>query len=68
MEAKIKASKRDAVRANQAAIVDQIEKDIASRYYYQTGKVKMRLKNDQEIEDAIKLLGDDAKYQSLLKG
>ena len=68
MEAKIKASKRDAVRANKAAIIDLIEKEIASRYYYQTGKVKMRLKNDQEIEDAIQLLRDGTKYNSLLEG
>lgn len=68
MEAKIKASKRDAVQANREAIVDQIEKEIASRYYYQTGKVKMRLKNDQEIEDAIDLLRDEQKYRSLLQG
>jgi len=66
MEAKIKASKRDAVRANEEAIIDLIEKEIASRYYYQTGKVKMRLKNDQEIEDAIKLLHDEKQYNGLL--
>ena len=68
MEAKIIESKRNAVRQHEEAIVDLIEKEMASRYYYQTGKIKMSLKNDQEIEDAIDLLRDQKKYEALLKG
>ena len=68
METKIKNSKRDAVREYKEAIVDLIEKEMAGRYYYQKGKIKMRLKNDQEIEDAIKLLREEEEYKSLLKG
>lgn len=68
METQIKNSKRDAVRQQQEAIVDLIEKEMAGRYYYQKGRVKMRLKNDQEIKDAIELLRDQNKYKRLLEG
>jgi len=44
-----------------------IEKEIASRYYYQQGKIKIGLRNDDEIKEAITLLRDEAKYKSLLK-
>ncbi len=43
-----------------------IEKEIASRYYYEKGKIQMGLRNDKEIEESIKLLKDTGKYQKLL--
>lgn len=64
----IKASKKDALQKNQEIIVDLIEKEVASRYYYQRGKIKMSLRNDKEIEEAIALLGDTARYNSILSG
>lgn len=48
-------------------ITDLIEKDIVTRYYYQTGKIKKSLQNDSEIEVAVELLNDMSKYESLLK-
>ncbi|MCB0549327.1 MAG: S41 family peptidase [Phaeodactylibacter sp.] len=68
LEAKIDADKKDALLDNKAIITDLIEKEIASRYYYQEGKIKMGLRNDMEIEEAVKLINDKAKYQSLLNG
>ncbi len=48
-------------------ITSLIEKEIASRFFYEQGKIKMGLRNDVEIKDAISLLNNDAKYNSLLK-
>ena len=62
----IKASKKDALQKNQEIIVDLVEKEVASRYYYQRGKIKMGLRNDKEIEEAIALLGDTARYNTVL--
>ncbi len=67
-ETKIKAVKKDAILKHQSAIVDLIEKEIVGRYYYQLGKVKIGLRNDKEIQEAIKLLNDTARYKQLLQG
>ncbi len=67
LEAQIDTSKKDALNKNKAAITDLIEKEISSRYYYQEGKIKMGLRNDLEIEEAVKLLNDKQKYQAALQ-
>ncbi len=64
----IDASKKNALQANEATITDLIEKEIASRYYYQEGKIKMGLRNDAEIKQAIELLNSPEKYKAVLKG
>ncbi|MCB9267386.1 MAG: S41 family peptidase [Lewinellaceae bacterium] len=68
VESSIDAAKKNALMENKAIIIDLIEKEISSRFYYQEGKIKMGLRNDAEIEEAVKLLNDRAKYQSLLEG
>ncbi len=68
LEAEIDASKKDALIKNKALITDLIEKEIASRYFYQEGKIRMGLRNDMEIEEAIQLLKETGKYQSILNG
>lgn len=66
LEEAIETSKQDALQENKEVIIDLIEKEIASRYYYQRGKIKMGLRNDKEIEDAVALLGDTARYREIL--
>jgi len=66
LEEAIETSKQDALQENEEVIIDLIEKEIASRYYYQRGKIKMGLRNDKEIEDAVALLGDTARYREML--
>lgn len=68
LEQQIERSKKDALQAHEAEIVDLIEKEIASRYGYQQGKIKMGLRNDSEIVEAIQLLGDEAAYKKVLAG
>lgn len=65
---KIKASQQGEVEKYEEVILDLIETEIASRYYYQNGKIQMNLKNDSEIENAIELLRDKERYSSLLNG
>ena len=47
-------------------IVVELEKEIISRYFYQKGKTKIGLKRDKEVDEAIAILKDQAKYNSLL--
>lgn len=67
IENKILSEKKNDLAKYKEVIVDLIEKDIASRYYYQKGRIQVSLKNDQEIKEAISILGDEAKYKNLLK-
>ena len=71
-ELKNAASKINTVKIKDIAryedrITSLIEKEIASRFFYEQGKIKMGLRNDIEIKEAIDLLKNQAKYSSLLK-
>jgi len=43
-----------------------LEKEIVSRYYFQTGKIEKSLRNDEEIKKAVELLSDADAYQKIL--
>ena len=68
MKAAIEETKKDEIGEYKEVIIDLIEKEISSRFYYQEGKIKMGLKNDSEIEEAIKILKDKDRYSSILQG
>lgn len=50
-----------------AEIIREIELDIISRYYYQSGKAAHRLNGDSEIIEAISVLNDKSRYEGILK-
>jgi len=66
LQRKIIEAKRNDLQKHQEAIVDMIEKEIVSRYYYQIGKIKIGLRNDKEIQDAVTLLHDEKEYNKVL--
>lgn len=66
LEAKVSASKVDELSRFKETIIDLIEKEIAGRYYYQVGKIKMGLRNDKEVIEAINVLDDQKRYTSIL--
>lgn len=66
MKQKIKQAKKDDLYEFEIAIVDQIEKEIAARYYFESGKIQIGLRNDSEVQEAIGLINDPAKYKQLL--
>lgn len=68
LEAKIKAGKKSELAKNKARILHEIEQEIVGRYYFQRGKVRKNLKNDPEIEEAVKLLNDPERYKVILAG
>jgi carboxyl-terminal processing protease len=47
-------------------ITKEIEIQIITRYYFQSGKAKQKLNGDSEIQEAIALLNDPARYNKLL--
>jgi len=44
-----------------------LEQDIAGRYYYQRGMIESTFDVDEEIQAAVKVLNDPARYQQILK-
>ncbi len=55
-----------AIEANKELIMSTIEERLAARQHYQKGKFFQRLKNDNEIVEAISVLNDPGKYKKLL--
>ena len=47
-------------------ITKEIEIQIVTRYYFQSGKAKQRLNGDSEIQEAIALLNDTPRYNKIL--
>jgi len=59
------AKKKDLVK-NKAEIKKMLEEEIASRYYYQKGRIQINLKYDDEIKKGITVLNNSAVYDSVL--
>ncbi len=68
LQAKLNHNKKEDLTTFKDEIKQILENEIVSRYYYQEGQAELSLKYDPVIEEAIKLLGDSAKYQSILAG
>lgn len=49
-------------------IKEILEEEIASRYYYQKGRIQQSLKNDLEVKKAIEVLSNKTMYSNILKG
>lgn len=63
---KILQTQADDIDEFEEEITKEIEMQIIARYYYQAGKAKQKLNGDSEIQEAIKLLNDPARYNSIL--
>ncbi|MFN0034181.1 MAG: S41 family peptidase [Saprospiraceae bacterium] len=68
LENKIKAEKQRELGKQRERILHEIEQEIVGRYYFQRGKVRKNLVNDPEVKEAVKLLNDPARYNSILSG
>ena len=67
LQSKIQAAKRKELEVHKAAIEDLLEKEIASRYYLQEGRIRIGLRNDPEVVEATNLILDAGRYAKLLK-
>ncbi len=61
---KIASEKEDDLQEHREQIESLIEKEIVSRYYYQTGKIEKSLRNDRDITTALEILHDQTIYNS----
>jgi carboxyl-terminal processing protease len=68
LETKAIAAKRKELDTYKKEIINLLEKEIVSRYFFEKGKIKVGLRNDDEIGEAVKLFNDKSRYDKLLKG
>jgi carboxyl-terminal processing protease len=66
LKSKMIHSKQDDLTKFKPEIKELLEEEIASRYYFQKGRLEASLKDDAEVKEAIKVLNDPAKYKTIL--
>lgn len=66
MEAKVKLSKSQDLIKHKEEIKFLIEREIANRYYYRSGRIANGIDNDDDVTEALKVLSSPGKYDSLL--
>ena len=54
LEAALNVSKEEYMRLNKDEIIPFIEEEIATRYYYQEAGIKVRLRYDTQLQEALK--------------
>lgn len=64
----VEKEKSTQVKLHEKSILQAIEREILSRYYFETGLVRHQLKNDPELAEAIAVLKSSQRYSSILKG
>ena len=65
---KIEQSKNNDIERFRDEIIEVLEAEIATRYYYQKGKIEATFKHDEELAEAINLLNNLEKYNAVLAG
>ena len=68
IESILSKSHLSAIEKNKEEIINAIEIEIASRHNFQKGKIKMALKKDEEIKEAISLLRNKERTKGILEG
>lgn len=67
LEKKIKKNTVEELERHKAEIIEELERDIVTRFHHQKGKIKYNLKADPEVKEAVSILADPARYNSILK-
>ena len=65
---KLEANKKDDLNKFRSEIIELITGEIASRYYYQRGRIIATLAFDKDVKEAIKVLEDKERYANILAG
>ncbi len=67
VKTKIQSDKKNDLMKHKAEIEREIEREIVERYYFQKGQIKISLRNDPDVTEAIKTLDNLSRYKSILK-
>ena len=66
LKTKIKHNKKDDLVKFKPEIKQFLEEEIASRFYFQNGRLEASLRDDPELTQAISVLNDSDKYKKVL--
>ncbi len=64
----IEQHKKKDLMENKDEITDILQQEIASRYYYQKGRIESTLSDDKELKSAVDVLNNASIYTSILDG
>jgi carboxyl-terminal processing protease len=65
---KVKEEKKEDVFEFKSEIKQILMNEIVSRYYYQTGRIEVYLKEDKDVLKALDIFNENNTYASILKG
>ena len=68
LELKLKHNKEEDLSKFKNEIVELLQAEIVSRYYYRKGQIQVMLKTDIEVLKAIEVLKNRTQYDNILKG
>jgi len=68
LKARMESDKKEDLKKYETQVRELLKMEIATRYYYQKGKIESSLKNDPELAVAISTLKDPEKYSAILSG
>lgn len=63
---KMQDNKKDDLIKHKKAILNYLEEEIASRYYFQSGRIEHSLRDDQDLAEALSAVKDPASLKTLL--
>ena len=66
MEKILSESSKHELDKNRQEIVNLIEEEIVSRYYYQRGKLMVRLKSDPVLQETIEMVSNKNRMTEIL--
>jgi carboxyl-terminal processing protease len=62
----IETEKIKNLEKNRKLIKEALEEEIVSRYFFEKGKIQLRLRRDKDVQEAVKLFADEKRFKSLL--
>jgi carboxyl-terminal processing protease len=68
LEQKLMHNKNEDLRTHREEIAEMLKMEIASRYYFQRGRVIASLATDPEVKRAVEVLNNQKNYTSILDG
>ena len=67
LKKQLQADKENDLLKNRKDIEELLRLEIVGRYYYQVGRIIASLENDDDLQEAFKILLDKKRYESILK-
>ena len=68
LKTKLSADKITDLQRFKDEVIEILENEIVSRYYYQNGRIEVAVKRDPYIINSIEVLNDTARYNGILDG